>query len=611
MIRICNIQIVLSLFFFASPLAGQQSDFSKAEDLLNEQRFNEAAEILEQLHSRNPESQLYLVTLIDALHRSGRTSTAIEKVDSLLESSHSSPVRLKLMSADLHHRSGNPKKARIIWENLISESPDDISMYYRIGNAMTECNELQAALNLYDRGRSHFQNRTLFLNEIFALLVRTGEMDRLAGELTTLVFHNPERESYVRQRVMEGESSGLLDRTARHTESILSELSSNSPYYPHMHRFYLWLLLETGEVETALKSATDYEEDNSRAYFPLLQLAEMLESSHRFDDAAKVYRRAIELSNGTRVLEAADRLGAMQLTWARDLGLPPSEELDRQNQLYQTLMRDSDRLLQQVSNSDLRRRVLNRLVTLSIEYRGDAELAGQYLSQLQELDVETLRVRWFRARIDLLNRNWRNARHAFSTIAEETDQQDLRLESQYYLGLSDFLAGDYEYALLQLQELEQHSQSAIANRALKIRLWIQQGERSDSTGHALEQFTECIRSLHQRDFEGCIPVLEQLEKNGASRLVEHALVEASSTIAVNQMETVYEWILRVNDRNTGSPLREQLLWKEVVLSELHDDPETRAVRQKSRYEQILQEFPQGFYASRVRDRLQSTDTTNL
>ncbi|MEX0890302.1 MAG: hypothetical protein WDZ33_02065, partial [Balneolaceae bacterium] len=408
-----------------------------------------------------------------------------------------------------------------------------------------------------------------------------------------------------------GESSGLLDMTARHTESILSELSPNSPFYPHMHRFYLWLLLETGEVETALKSATDYEEENSRAYSPLLQLGEMLESNYRFDDAAKVYRQAIELSNGVQALEATDRLGALHLTWARNLGLPPSEEIDRQNRLYWTLMRDSDRLLQQVSDSYLRQRVLNRLITLSIEYSGDAELAGQYLSQLQELDGETLQVRWFRARIDLLNRNWRSARHTFSAIAEETDQQDLKLESQYYLGFSDFLAGDYEYALLQLQELEQHSQSAAANRALKIRLWMQQGERSDSTGQALERFTKCIRSLHQRDFEGCIPVLEQLEESGDSRLVEHALVEASSTVAVNQMETVYEWILRVNRRNVGSPLREQLLWKEVILSELHDDPETKAVRQKSRYEQILKEFPQGFYASRVRSRLQNTDTTNL
>jgi hypothetical protein len=77
------------------------------------------------------------------------------------------------------------------------------------------------------------------------------------------------------------------------------------------------------------------------------------------------------------------------------------------------------------------------------------------------------------------------ARQTLTRADRATDNSNLSERARYYVSLSDFYAGDYEFAEIQLRSLERRHTSYYANDAIKLRMWIKNGKRADTTGAVL------------------------------------------------------------------------------------------------------------------------------
>ncbi|MGH7725780.1 MAG: tetratricopeptide repeat protein [Candidatus Eiseniibacteriota bacterium] len=117
----------------------------------------------------------------------------------------------------------------------------------------------------------------------------------------------------------------MNDTTARVRVELLRELANDAP-----DDSTTWFLLGrellrlgmAGEAVDAFEHVVAVEPDYTAAY---RQLGNALEQENRFEDAARVYRRGVEVSERTQDLQAGKEMRAFLKRLARDHGVASSE----------------------------------------------------------------------------------------------------------------------------------------------------------------------------------------------------------------------------------------------------------------------------------------------
>ena len=229
-------------------------------------------------------------------------------------------------------------------------------------------------------------------------------------------------------------------------------------------------------------------------------------------------------------------------------------------------------------------------------------------------------------------------RQALTRADKETDESELAEKTRYYLSLSDFFAGDFEFAEIQLKTLERRNTSYYANDAIKLRMWIKNGLRADSTGSLLETIGNSLYSIHTGSYNEAIQELEPILAQANHSFSDDLILELSAELPDRYNQLKLQLITRSIESQPYSPLKERLLWDQAILVETflknegitentlsHEslDPVDRffgrmSVRQieitkqnlMDLYEELLIEFPNGFYAPFVRDKLENMETTS-
>jgi outer membrane protein assembly factor BamD (BamD/ComL family) len=233
-------------------------------------------------------------------------------------------------------------------------------------------------------------------------------------------------------------------------------------------------------------------------------------------------------------------------------------------------------------------------------------------------------------RIRLYEGEYARARISFKKSNKQERIVDLAEKTRYYLALTDFYAGDYEFAKIQLNALEKQTTSYYANDAVQLRIWIQKGLSADSTGSVIEPFANGMEHFNQGNEEAAIKALSPILAGKAYHpLMDEALLELSKHITPELIQITYSAISNYLERwGQASALRERLMWEkariadQVVSNDIKiESPKTRETlfgesppppadlpanqqQVQTLYENILLEFPNGFYASYARDRIQ-------
>ncbi|HBQ61466.1 MAG TPA: hypothetical protein DD671_18130, partial [Balneolaceae bacterium] len=173
--------------------------------------------------------------------------------------------------------------------------------------------------------------------------------------------------------------------------------------------------------------------------------------------------------------------------------------------------------------------------------------------------------------------------------------------------------------------------SYYANDALELRLWLQQGTSADSTGALLDGFSSAVFNARNgkpgesaAQFFTMIgnPDLQALKDNAILFLVESRYVT---------LQDKYTHLHTYLASNPITPMKEKLLWEKAKLSELMtssanvntcsasecvnpddgsgmDLPEPDLPSQI--YDDLILQYPQGFYAPYARERLNQLSKQN-
>jgi hypothetical protein len=170
----------------------------------------------------------------------------------------------------------------------------------------------------------------------------------------------------------------------------------------------------------------------------------------------------------------------------------------------------------------------------------------------------------------------------------------------------------------------------------------------DSTASDLREFSTAIQLLHTGEYEDAIDAASQLLENPAHSFSDDLIVQFANQLPGRFQPYVLSQLREQISKNKQSPIRERLMWEQAEIANqlltasasVSDIPpneryyeleesmyeyqtdeqrffnrETTLLLNESSvrdmYESILLEFPEGFYAHYVREKLQQNEAQTL
>lgn len=632
-IRFSLLTLICIMMLPAAAALAQSGDFQIANRLMQQQNYEEALPILEELHQNNPSAHVFFDRYVDCLVQLDEVDRAEAVARRQVENEYNltqSAVKL----AEILHTRGERDEAREFWQMALDRNSGNIQAYYNVASSMNRHREYNAAIEVYRQAREEQNSRTLFLNEMANTYMQAGRFEEAVTEYYRLVIESPEQMGLVQQRFLQMRDDALYEVAAFELEDLLFELDTSHTAYSQLYQLLIWLLLETEEYNRAGNFARYYERNTSHTIYSLFSLGNQLRSAGQFEPAAEAFRYYVDEDTGSNRFRAMEELSGTYENWARYLEQNNLETPQRHRELYNHSYELSEMLIEDAPNYDRADRILSRLIDLSLDRFKDAEKARKWFDMLREHpDADEAFTRYAEGRLALFDENFLRARQALTRADRATDASNLSERSRYYLSLSDFFAGDFEFAEIQLQSLERRHTSFYANDAIKLRMWIKNGLRADTTGATLQAIGSGLYAIHKGAYEEAPPHFESILSDPGHFFSDDLAVEISTLLPDDFDHLKLQLLERQIEAQPHSPLLERMMWDRAVLAEkiylaggeqaipaspflfdfLEDsksfdyDAETIT----NLFEEILMQFPDGFYAPYVRQKLQQMESTIL
>ena len=629
----------LILVFTLPYLAQAQLDdeYFVADQLLQQQQYEKAAQKFEKLHRENPKTYIFLDKLTECLINLKEYEQAVSVTQEAVDQGYLRTQAL-IRLGEIYHTSGQKEKAFGTWNQILEKYAGSQQMHLRVARAMKERRAFDQAIEVYLKAQEMASGSNVVSTELAGTYLQAGQYENAIQEYLQLVKQQPDRMNFVQRRLIRFQDDYIYDVAILEISDFLEDLSPSHPSYRNLQQLEIWLLMERGLFKRALVTAKNFEAQSSNLTYSLYNIGSKLLAEQEFELAEQAYSYYINNDVVSLKNRCREELANVYREWAKylenyNLGLS-----SKRTTLYEKAFTTLDKLRQEAPNYQRMDQVLMTLSELSLDVLHEPEKASQYLAELRTLSnnsKQQAQQAYIQGRLHLYDKEYTRARISFTQSSKQERIGDLAEKTRYFLALTDFYAGDYEFAKIQLNALERQNTSYFANDAVQLRLWIQNGLQADSSGAKLDPFAEAIEYFAQGKDQLGINTLESLlQEDRYNPMIDEALLELSAYQDPENAQFVYQTLSTfLKQQGQTSPLYERLLWEkarladqfvtnsdiDITFSESSGDTSTNneAFFKESQvqipteveqlvplYEEVLLHFPNGFYSTYARNRIQ-------
>ncbi len=612
------------LLFATSTLVEAQSnnEFQIANRLMQQQRYDDALPILKRINSQNPDIFLFFDRLVECHIQLKQYDNALALVEENIKNKRNIPES-NILLGELYHFKEDTSKAFEIWERNLQQYANQLQLYLNTANAMMDRREYTKAIEVYRKGRVVFNNAQLFMSDIPNAYMQAGEYENAIGEWLNLVKQNPQQSSGIQRMLLRYNDPILYDIAILELGDELDNMSLNDPSYTPFYELQIWLLLENKLYRRAYSSAKEYEERTSNYNFTLFNVGRQLGENNEFELALSAFEYYSENSFGEIKWRADEEKATIFTQWAKYLDDYSLDFNNIRDSLFKEASEILDELIEQTQTYSRIDQVYLKKAELALDFVFDLEAAKEVTKRLKSLPnmYETAEASYLDGRIFLAQNEYTSARISLTRSNKKAEVGDLAEKTRYFLALTDFYAGDFEFAKIQLKTLGRQNTSYYANDALELRLWVQEGLAADTTGSYLSTFADAHFNLKTGKKEKAEEQFFAIaSSNDPTPFKDDSFVLLSKINNANSTEFFIK-LSGFLEQSQAISIKERLLWERAKAAELayeaynqyeslapKDDYEnlpfeitTHTLIQN--YEELILEFPQGFYAPFARKRL--------
>ncbi len=628
--------LLISGFLLLIPVSGiaqVNSEFQIANRLFQQQRYEEALPFFQRINRQEPEMFLFFDRLIDCHIQLKQYDIAIELANENIEKRINAP-QVNIVLGELYYLKEDTTRAFQIWERNLEIYSTQLQLYLNTANAMIDRRAYLKAIDVYRKGRQVFNNDQLFVADIPNAYMQAGKYEEAIAEWLILVKKNPQQSSGIQRMLMRYNDPLLYDIAVLELEDQLAELSSDHASYRPFYELQIWLLLENQLFRRAFATAKEYEERTSNYNYSLFNVGKTLTENNEFEMALQAFDYYSESSFGEIKWRANEEKANTYTLWAKYLDDYSLDFFNQKDSLFNTAMAILDGITEETRNYSRIKQVYLKQAEIALDFVFDKELATIAIDRLKNLQgsEDSPESNYLDGRLYLADKEFTSARISFTRSNKQTEVGDLAEKTRYFLALTDFYAGDFEFAQIQLKSLGRQNTSFYANDALELRLWLQKGIKADTTGEALQEFatahfnlntgkrqeaTNQLLAIVQDDVPGVFVDDAYLMLSDLPEMKTDSYIASLSTYVqespyLSQREEFLWEIAKLADELYSSleEADKELDTEEKVFTNIEESINITLEKVIEAYEVIILEYPQGFYAPYARKRLSELPKPN-
>lgn len=634
-----SITFLILILIPISVTAQLGNEFQIANRFMQQQNYEAALPLFEKLVEDNPQEFYFLERYIECFVQLKKYDEALNAITDLKPLPNVAS-QTKVLEGELYHFKGDKDKAYSIWDTNLDQNSRNLQIYISTSNVMSDLKEFQKAVEVLRKAREVFNNPQLFFNDISTTLLQSGNYEAAVQEWIDWLTVQPDQISNIQRSLLRFNDPLLNDITILEIDDKLNEISITNPAYSTLFRFQIWLLQENKLYRRALASATAFENSTSNLNYSLFQLGRSLRRNKEFELAVTAFEYYVERTQGNVKWQSQEELAKVYSEWAKQLDDFNVDFTDSKTSLYSKALEQLNLI---ISNAPNYRNLSNVLLLKSeivLDNLHDINEAKNILATLRSINSENEIPEEFyiQGRIEIANKQFAQARISLTKSNKLAGIGELAEKTRYFLALTDFFSSDFEFATIQLKTLGRQNTSYYANDALELRLWIQEGLSADTTGKILTSFADAIfESLYGNYQTSGEKLLALMDNSSAQALYDNSLLLLSDnpTISTDTLLTLNENYLSIN---SYTPQREQLMWQRAKFAlesfnkkaeksdrSMNSKPKTpeeqffyrnpdREITKSTvelYFEELILEFPQGFYAPYARKQLSELSKRNI
>ncbi len=574
-IHLIVLMITLALMSFTGTSLYAQTgagEYSLGNELLRQGKNEEAFEIFERMLRENPHSYAIYDRAATALINLKRYDEAIrltrERLDRVGDDSN---TLIKL--GEIYDISGRRDDALDTWDQVLRQNTRNAQVYRRVAETMNQRRLFREAITVYEQAREQFGDANLFAFEIANNHLAVADFEPAVSEYLDIISRESRRTSLIQRQLLNYDERRLYDTAILLTEERLARLTPGSETDVAFRDFLIWLTMERGLYRRALAAARTLERHTSNEHHAMFRIGRELRSRNEFELAEQAFRYYLELDAHPLQARSYEELSRSYLDWA---GYLTDRNLDfdgAADSLYRKAFDTVELLTDRFPRYDRLMHTLAIQSELALDHLKEPDKAAAYHQKMERAarnESDQALLHYVEGRLLLFEGSFAMARVAFTRsnrISESSENAD---KSRYYLGLGDFYNGDFTYARLQLRSLERQNHSWYANNALQLRFMIQEGHEEDGENLEIKRLAHA-RYLYDtgRYAEAADLLAPVLDEPAANPLHGESILLLTRTLRRIHPEVAF----RVVDRHTRRPsvrqnAGERLLWERARLAEV-------------------------------------------
>jgi tetratricopeptide (TPR) repeat protein len=645
------------LFLILIPItvsAQSAGTYMDAVQLMREAKYEQAYTIFSRLLREDPTNYPVFDQTINVLVSLKRYEDAINITQRRLGQNYNDII-LATRLAELHHLNGNAEESYRIWDLALRANQQSVNAYRFIADNMTQRRENAKAIEVYTLARQRFNNNTLFFSEITTNYMALGKREEAVSTLIDVLNFSPGNSAFVLRQIINFDDTEFAEIAIIELDERSRALTTSQDVVAAQKEVLIGLLMEQSFFRRALSTARSYESTANEGIWPVFTLAGRFRSIQEYQLAEEALDFYINSENHPLLPRALEDKAILYMTWA--------EYLKEYNLIYQTppdtlinyALRSLNRLHSEFLGDSRRIETLSLKTELVLDNFSDVETASELVNEIRRIafnNEHQIIADYLDGRINITQGYHSLARVSLTRSNREARTGELAEKTRYFLALNDFYAGDFEFSSIQMRALERLTTSYYANDALKLRIWMTEGMVKDSVTASLRAFSKSSYLFDvNKTNQALTELIPLLESRQTIPLIGDMIISISDEIRSQNPTLAYQLINKLGDKSPPAK-RERILWEKARVMDLilsHQDstitlPEelrplatslytmdinssetithstllgwlnSTSISEANTieaYENILLEYPTGFYAQLVRQRLESIKNSPL
>lgn len=499
----------------------------------------------------------------------------------------------------VYRAQGDDDKATQQFQKALKVMKYDQASVRNLANAFSKYNELDLALEAYERGQNGLKDGTNFHYEIATIYAAKGDVPAMVKQYIDLLGAN---ESYI-QAVQNGLARyidfSVVDSRSETLRTELLRHIQKDPQKTIYQELLIWMYIQQKDLTSAMVQSKAMDKRFGEGGQRVMELAEVAVTNEDWSTAVKCYQYVVTLgSEGPNYLRA--RIGEVntldrQLTAQAE---PAREELIALQQKYEVTISELGR-----SRGTLE--LVRGLARLKAYYLNDAPGAITLLEEgiaTPGADPKSqAEMKLDLGDIHVLNANIWEASLLYSQVDLDFKQDMLGHEARLRNAKVSFYAGDFLWAQGQLDVLKASTSKLIANDAMELSLLISDNLGADSNSVPLSMYAHAQLLSFQHRYDEALTELDTLTLTYPMHSISDEVFMERFRIAYarHQYDSAAVWLVKITEQYPNDILMDNAL---IELGRLYDTKLKDPEKAKQYYERLLFEQGGSIFVPEARDR---------